>query len=133
MSSIKKTNAKLRTVNNYLKDMGALTDKIRRLFGSSDSLNKTLVAIPTPCLSARGNKKVAIKIFGDGNLFGTVFSTAGEETSFRQGLETFLDDLDKTANLDPVAVQLLQAFSFERTFIKRNSSAAERDLFGMMD
>jgi hypothetical protein len=113
--------------------MDSLTDKIRRLFGSRQNLNKTLVAIPTPCLAAKGNKKVSIKVFGDGNLFGAVFSTGGEETNLKQQLETFLDDLDKRANLDPVAVQILQAFSFEVTFIKRDSSAAERDGFGMMD
>jgi hypothetical protein len=113
--------------------MGDITDTFRRLFGSKQKVNQTLVQIPTACLPAKGNKKVSIKIFGDGNLFGQVFSTAGEETSFRQGLETFFDDMDKTPNIDPVAVQLLQAFSFEVTFIKRDSTSAERAAFGMMD
>lgn len=113
--------------------MGSITDTLKRLFGSKQKVNQTLVQISTACPLAQGNKKVSIKIFGDGNLFGLVFSTAAEETSFRQGLETFLDDLDKSPNLEPVAVQLLQAFSFEVTFVKRESTDAERAAFGMMD
>ena len=106
--------------------MCSITNALSNLFCSPEKLR----TIPTPCLSARGSKKVSIRIFDKKSLIGDVTSSVA---AVRQALETFFNGLHQTAGLPAAVVQNLQSFSFEVAFTPRDSSKDERRAFGMMD
>jgi hypothetical protein len=85
--------------------------------------------IPTACVSAGGSKKVSIKVFDKKHLIGDVTRSI---EAVRQKLETFFNRLHEEP-LPPAVAQNLQSFSFEVLFMPRDSTAVERQAFGMMD
>jgi hypothetical protein len=110
--------------------MCSVTRSITDFFCGEDSIADRLRKIATPCLPAKGNKKVSVRIFDKKSLIGDVTSSV---EAVRKTLETFLNDLHKTEGLPSAVAQNLQAFTFEVTFTPRDSSADERRGFGMMD
>jgi len=110
--------------------MGCVTRSITDFFSSDESIAEKLRKIYTPCLSAKGSKKISIRVFDKKSLIGDVTSSV---EFVRQTLEAFFNDLHKTEGLPPTVKQNLQSFSFEVAFIPRNSTADERRAFGMMD
>jgi hypothetical protein len=99
---------------------------ITNLFTCKDDRLRT---IPPACVSAGGSKKVSIKVFDKKHLIGD--ATRSPE-DVRQKLEAFFNRLHEES-LPPAVAQNLQSFSFEVLLIPRDSTAAERRAFGMMD
>jgi hypothetical protein len=110
--------------------MGSVTHSITDFFCGDQSIADTLLPIPTPCLPNGGNRKVAIKIFDKKHLLPGVISSPAV---VKQTLEPFYNSLHATAGLPPAVAQNLQNFSFEVTYIPRDSTADERKAFGMLD
>ncbi len=107
--------------------MDSLKKTTRRLLGqSSQPVRNVLVA----CQPGTGGLKVSIKLFDDKNLVGDATDNIER---FRQQLETFFNELDKTTGLPTAIAQNLQRFTFEVTYRKGNPTEPERLAFGMMD
>ena len=113
--------------------MGRLFRKTTEFFGGGKPQTKQVVTIQPACRPRTGSQKVSIPVFDDNNLTGLIMATSSEETAMKNALETFFDGLDQIPNLPQNVPQLLQPFSFEVKFFKRDSTQAERDAFGMMD
>lgn len=110
--------------------MGSVTHSITDFFSGDESIADRLRTIATPCLPAKGNKKVSIRIFDKKSLLGDATHSVEK---VRQTLETFFNGLHQTAGLPAPVAESLHSFSFEVLFIPRDSTLAERRAFGMMD
>ncbi len=113
--------------------MGRLLRKTTEFFRGGKPQTNQVVTIQSACTPRTGSQKVSIPVFDDNNLTSLIMASSSEETAMKTALETFFDGLDQIPNLPQNVAPLLQPFSFEVKFLKRDSTQAERDAFGMMD
>jgi len=110
--------------------MGSITQSITDFFRGKEALSERLRKMQPACRSGTGSKKVSIKVFDRKNVLSDAVHTV---SAAKQDLETFFNSLSATPGLSAPIGQDLQRFTFEVTFVTRDSTKAERDAFGMMD
>jgi hypothetical protein len=97
---------------------------------SSPAVVNNLLNVFVPCLAGTRSKRVAIRVFDRKSVLNDAFHS---ESAAKQNMEAFFSNLSATPGLPAAIAQDLQTFSFEVTFVRRDSHKDERESFGMMD
>ena len=110
--------------------MGSVTRSITDFFRGKEDIAERLRRMQPACRGGTGGKRVFIKVFDRKNVLSDAAHSISEA---KQDLEAFFNNLSATPSLPAPVAQDLQTFSFDVTFVTRDSNKDEREGLGMMD